>query len=837
MSLFGDDYESNSSGTRSSLFGDPEPTPRSSLATTATVRSAVSSSADRLFDNNDSDPWTLPVPRVSQKPTLSSLLDNVVLPQVYTDSFNAERASNGGSGDGFLTVENVRHLVDKAGLSNDPRGDRIVELIIRNKPDNRIDPGTWAVALALIGLAQEGDEDLNLDSVDSRRFSLPVPKVKFNVQPAQTTTTTTTTLSSSRPSRFSKQIKQAVPSAIASAPIRQSYSSLRAQSKQASVPPLTIPAEIPTTAVDPPSPSSPPGISVGPDPWASAAPVKNNTASAYSQSSYNNTSTTNDYSSASNYNSNTYSSNAYSSNNKYSSSQNNYNRNSNGNGNGNGNGNNYNNNFNDQDDEDDYIPPAQTYTANKYVSSNEYNPNYSSVLGADYNDLTRTTRSSLVIPTDPIVVQQEQEVVEDDDSDAEEDESGEVKPRTYVPNFPYTRTQPYYDAHEGDKIRVTIIPEKEGVFMFRHVNYLLEGASSPNGDGTVARGGYRVVRRYSDFVWLLNCLLKRYPFRILPLLPPKRFAVNGHYLSSDDFFLERRRRGLSRFINEIAKHPVLNKEQLVIMFLTVPTELSVWRKQAQVNVEDEFTGRALPDGLIASWDQAEIEKWEEVKKGVKTEAELYTHLCLLIDRMEKRQESVAADHQRFAQSLNTLQEVTQQTYSVDTNDLSLINDGIKNVSRYLNNAQALLEDESRGWEIGVLEDFKRHRDNLISIKELFDRMEKLNVNQIPYLERRIQNNETRLKSMKDRSDFKQSDLDRVNNNIHRDREAIQDQITRSWLIKECMRDELTYFQQTKYSVAKLFQDYAQERLKYAELFAENWRVLQNEISEIPTQAS
>lgn len=63
-----------------------------------------------------------------------------------------------------------------------------------------------------------------------------------------------------------------------------------------------------------------------------------------------------------------------------------------------------------------------------------------------------------------------------------------------------------------ENVLVTLLPEKEGVFMFQHHNYQV---SSP-------RRGSRVVRRYSDFVWLLDCLHKRYPFRRLPLLPPKR---------------------------------------------------------------------------------------------------------------------------------------------------------------------------------------------------------------------------------------------------------------------------------------------------------------------------
>ena len=65
-----------------------------------------------------------------------------------------------------------------------------------------------------------------------------------------------------------------------------------------------------------------------------------------------------------------------------------------------------------------------------------------------------------------------------------------------------------------ETVMITLLPEKEGIFMFQHRNYEVRSA----------RRGSTVVRRYSDFVWLLDCLHKRYPFRQLPLLPPKRVA-------------------------------------------------------------------------------------------------------------------------------------------------------------------------------------------------------------------------------------------------------------------------------------------------------------------------
>ena len=65
-----------------------------------------------------------------------------------------------------------------------------------------------------------------------------------------------------------------------------------------------------------------------------------------------------------------------------------------------------------------------------------------------------------------------------------------------------------------ETVTVTLLPEKEGMFLFQHRNYELKSA----------RRGSSVIRRYSDFVWLLDCLHKRYPFRQLPLLPPKTIA-------------------------------------------------------------------------------------------------------------------------------------------------------------------------------------------------------------------------------------------------------------------------------------------------------------------------
>ncbi|CAZ85347.1 unnamed protein product [Tuber melanosporum] len=373
-------------------------------------------------------------------------------------------------------------------------------------------------------------------------------------------------------------------------------------------------------------------------------------------------------------------------------------------------------------------------------------------------------------------------------------------------------------------VTVTVLPEKEGMFMFQHRNYQIASA----------RRQSRVVRRYSDFVWLLDCLHKRFPFRQLPLLPPKRLAVNGHYLSADAAFLERRRRGLSRFANAIVRHPVLSQEQLVIMFLTVPTELSVWRKQANLSVQEEFSGKALPPGLEERLPQNLENTFDMVRSGLRKSSEIYIQLCNLVERLEKRQEGIAADYMRFSGALRSLTDVSEATYAVDTSEIPLLNDGLTAVAKHLSQSQSLIEDETKAWDQGVLEDLKRQRDCLISMRELFERKDRYAVDNIPQLERRIKQNEAKLEMLRHRTEpGKPGEEEKVQESISRDKKSIVDQHARGVLIKECIRDELVYFQNSQYHVARLHQDWSQERVKYAELHADNWRSLCNEAEGMP----
>lgn len=132
-----------------------------------------------------------------------------------------------------------------------------------------------------------------------------------------------------------------------------------------------------------------------------------------------------------------------------------------------------------------------------------------------------------------------------------------------------------------------------------------------------------------------------------------------------------------------------------------------------------------------------------------------------MERLCRRNEGMAAEYLRFSSALSGLTESTQDTYAADTNDVPLLNEGLLATARHLDSSKQLLDDEARGWEEGVLEDLKRQRDTLVSVRDMFDRRDKYAKDNIPHLERRIANNETKLSNIRNKPDAKPGEAEKV----------------------------------------------------------------------------
>jgi len=185
--------------------------------------------------------------------------------------------------------------------------------------------------------------------------------------------------------------------------------------------------------------------------------------------------------------------------------------------------------------------------------------------------------------------------------------------------------------------------------------------------------------------------------------------------------------------------------------------------------------------------------------------------------------------------LKSLTEAVKAAYAVDTSDVPLLNEGIRATARHLSVSQNLLEDEARAWNDGVLEDMKRQRDSFVSMRDLFDRRDRYARDSIPQLERRIESNERKLQDLRTRPQgAKPGEIEKVEEAIMRDKASIVQQHARGVFIKECIRDELIFFQHSQYHISRLHQDWSLERVKYTELQADNWRALSEEVERMPT---
>jgi len=180
-------------------------------------------------------------------------------------------------------------------------------------------------------------------------------------------------------------------------------------------------------------------------------------------------------------------------------------------------------------------------------------------------------------------------------------------------------------------------------------------------------------------------------------------------------------------------------------------------------VQEEFEGRPLPSDLEDSLPRTLEDLFDRTRTGIKRSADLYINICNVMDRLTKRTEGVAADHGRLAVSIESVTQASADCYATDTNEVPLLNDGLVAMSKHLRQSQQLMEEEGRAWDQGVLEDLKRQRDALVSVKEMFERRDRYDQDNIPLLERRIQNNEAKLANLRAKPEgmVKPGDIEKV----------------------------------------------------------------------------
>lgn len=158
MSLFGSSPTESTpeAYTKPSLFEDEN--------------KAGAKSGAGLFDDDGAhgdSPWNMPTPKkVGRGDLVKMLLPAPEVPESYIEAFDVLASSEHKAGGGQISIANVKKLFQGARYN----AERILRLVTEGRDVAALGRNEFNVLMALIGLAQEGEE-ATLDGVDERRKS------------------------------------------------------------------------------------------------------------------------------------------------------------------------------------------------------------------------------------------------------------------------------------------------------------------------------------------------------------------------------------------------------------------------------------------------------------------------------------------------------------------------------------------------------------------------------------------------------------------------------------------------------------------------------------------
>ncbi|KAI7904302.1 uncharacterized protein BX663DRAFT_485128 [Cokeromyces recurvatus] len=366
---------------------------------------------------------------------------------------------------------------------------------------------------------------------------------------------------------------------------------------------------------------------------------------------------------------------------------------------------------------------------------------------------------------------------------------------------------------------------------FKHVRYEVESEKMRT----------KVYRRYNDFWWLSEILSYRYPFRLIPHLPPKK--IGGRNLA----FEEQRRKGLSRFINAVVRHPVLGKDDVVLAFLSCPSEFQNWKSRNSPSLDEEFVRKTYDIIYFERLIPIDLEdRIIRMKKRVSVTLQQYNHMYLVMNDMIKLKKALGADYIRYSLTLNSINALEKQCWINDCQDCLKVKYSYDNVVKSMHQAGMMLNRQAIATGNSILESLKQQKDLLESFKDLLERREKDNhfVHNEQILARQIakyKKGQVISSLAHDEEQLEEEQEEEEQLNHHHCFSTSFDERTgglsliqqREIFIKFCLFNELSYFHKQQAYVSAMYNQYIIDELKYARQWNTHWKQLEMMTKDMP----
>ncbi|KAI9251215.1 hypothetical protein BY458DRAFT_590026 [Sporodiniella umbellata] len=226
-------------------------------------------------------------------------------------------------------------------------------------------------------------------------------------------------------------------------------------------------------------------------------------------------------------------------------------------------------------------------------------------------------------------------------------ELGSNEPAVLTPQ-PLTDTVGFIENTEDNKVMTNQIqviePRKETEQQSTFISYLVTSNK-------------KVRRRFQDFVWLHNVLYTHFPACFVPPLPDKHRLeyVKGDRFSQD--FIEKRRVSLERFIQRIARHPILGKAELFVLFLE-SSEFNNTSERA-LRESQETMIDTIGDTLLNAFTKIHKRdpRFVEMKEKSDRMEENLDLLQRTLMRTHRRLEELCGDYEEFQTGILGLSEI------------------------------------------------------------------------------------------------------------------------------------------------------------------------------------
>ena len=258
-----------------------------------------------------------------------------------------------------------------------------------------------------------------------------------------------------------------------------------------------------------------------------------------------------------------------------------------------------------------------------------------------------------------------------------------------------------------EKLEITVNqPEKksDGFFSKTYVTYMI----------TTQPALYKVRRRFADFTWLRSTLLNHFPYCVIPPIP-KKTRIVGDNLS--EFLNLKRGRGLEKFLDYLAKDPIIKNSQLFFDFLYIGAETDFNSKKKvyeKVKPITDVEGFRNKDSKVDIMITGEKENYVENLRD-------YTNINInllkkLNNSFKTLFEEINAVTSRMDEISSLWEQISKSSEKYYDNNMTC--ECFKQMVNLFSNWSKILKEQNTVVNVDFREHFKFLRKNYVSMKDM-----------------------------------------------------------------------------------------------------------------------